>query len=86
MTHPLASRLAPLMHRNLEELHNIVAEWVVREPSEQERARYRTFGSELRKVQVRISARPSPPSEEDIEVALTALLALSGRRLPRPTA
>ncbi len=81
MTHPLAVELAPIMHRNVEELRAIVAEWVVREASEQERARYRTFGSELRKVKTRIVARPVPPTQEEIEIALTALLALSGRRM-----
>jgi hypothetical protein len=73
------------MNHDLEELYGIVAEWVVHAPNDAERARYRLFASELRKVQRRIFARPSPPSEEDIEVALTALLALSGRRLRWPT-
>ena len=86
MTHPLATRLAPLMNRNVEELYDIVAEWVVTAPNDLERARYRLFASELRKVQTRISARPSPPSEEDIEIALTALLAVSGRRWQWPRA
>jgi hypothetical protein len=81
MTHPLASQLAPIMDRDVHELHGIVAEWIVSESSEHERARYRTFGSELSKVQARISARPAPPTEEEIEIALTALLALSGRRV-----
>lgn len=81
MTHPLASRLAPLMHHELDELHAIVAEWVVGESNDLERARYRVFGSELSAVKRRISARSSPPSREEIEIALTAVLALSGRRV-----
>ncbi|MCC6666413.1 MAG: hypothetical protein IT375_21855 [Polyangiaceae bacterium] len=80
MTHPLAHRLATLMDRDLEELHAIVAQWVVETNDELERARYRVFGSELGAVQRRISARSSPPSREEIEIALTAVLALSGRR------
>jgi hypothetical protein len=80
MTHPLAHRLATLMDRDIEELHAIVAQWVVEANDELERARYRVFGSELGAVQRRISARSSPPSREEIEIALTAVLALSGRR------
>jgi hypothetical protein len=86
MTHPLASQLAPIMNRDVEELRSIVAEWVVSEANEHERARYRMFGAELSKVQARISKRPAPPTEEEIEIALTALLALSGRRFARPRA
>jgi hypothetical protein len=81
MTHPLASRLAPLMNRDLDELHSIVAEWVLGEADDHERARYRVFGSELSAVKRRISARTSPPTHEEIEIALTAVLALSGRRV-----
>jgi hypothetical protein len=83
-THPLASHLAPLMNRDVQELHSIVAQWVMQAPNDFERARYRVFGAELRKVQVRISKRPAPPTEEEIEIALTALLALAGRRV-RPS-
>lgn len=83
MTHPLATQLAPIMDRDVHELRGIVAEWVVSESSAHERARYRTFGAELGKVQMRISKRPAPPTEEEIEIALTALLALSGRRVSR---
>ena len=63
----------------MEELHHIVAQWVIREKSERERARYRRFGSELRAVKARIKARTLPPSAEEVEIALTALLAISGR-------
>ncbi|MBK7583552.1 MAG: hypothetical protein IPI67_25590 [Myxococcales bacterium] len=69
------------MNHELVELHCIVAEWVLDESDEHERARYRVFGSELSAVQRRISARPSPPTHEEIEIALTAVLALSGRRV-----
>ncbi|MFO0564829.1 MAG: hypothetical protein U0263_04155 [Polyangiaceae bacterium] len=81
MTHPLAQSLAPLMDRDLEELHCIVAEWVVKATDDRERARYRVFGSELAAVKRRISKRQSPPTREEIEIALTAVLALSGRRV-----
>lgn len=80
MPHPLATQLAPLMDLNVEELHQIVARWIVNEPSELERARLRAFGSELRKMKARIERRPTPPSEEELEIALTALLALAGRK------
>ena len=80
MAHPLATQLAPLMSHDLHELRSIVAHWVVNEPSETERFRYRRFGAELRAVKDRIAARPAPPSEEELEIALTALLVLSGRR------
>ena len=81
MSHPLASHLAPLMDKEVDELHSIVAEWVIMAPNEFERARYRAFGAELRKVKDRIGARPEPPTHEEIEIALTALLALTGRRV-----
>lgn len=86
MIHPLASRLAPLMHRDVQELHAIVAEWVLDSADELDRARLRAFGSELGKVQARIGARTSPPTQEEIEIALTAVLALSGRRVGWPRA
>src|SRR5690606_32646312 len=80
MAHPLATQLAPLIDRDVEELRQIVARWIVNEPCETERARYRAFGVELRALKSRILRRPIPPSEEEIEIALTALLALAGRR------
>ncbi|HEX9618846.1 MAG TPA: hypothetical protein VF989_01860 [Polyangiaceae bacterium] len=80
MAHPLACHLAPLIDRDVDELRQIVAHWVISESCEQERARYRRFGAELRAVKRRIEARPTPPTEEEIEIALTALLALSGPR------
>ena len=82
MPHPLATHLAPLMDQDVDDLRAIVAHWVVNESNEIERYRYRRFGAELRAVKDRIAARPQPPSEEELEIALTALLALSGRRAP----
>lgn len=86
MTHPLVSRLVPLMDHRVEELHAIVAEWVVGADTELERARFRAFGSELGKVQARIGARPVPPTSEELEIALTALLAVAGWRVGWPRA
>jgi hypothetical protein len=80
MPHPLATQLAPLMDRDVQELREIVARWIVNEPSELERARLRAFGAELRAMKTRIQRRPTPPSEEELEIALTALLALAGRK------
>ena len=68
-----------MMNREVEDLHRVVAEWVIRERSERERARYRLFGAELRAVKARIQARPAPPTQEEVEIALTALLAIAGR-------
>ena len=67
------------MDHELNELRTIVARWVVSESDELERNRYRRFGAELRALKTRISARSTPPTEEEIEIALTALLALAGR-------
>jgi hypothetical protein len=80
MAHPLASHLAPLIDEDLAELRSIVARWIMAEQSEGERARYRRFGAELRAVKGRIARRTVPPSEEEVEIALTAVLALAGRR------
>jgi hypothetical protein len=80
MTHPLANELAPLMDREVGELHEIVARWVLAEQDGLQRARYRAFGSELRAVKARIQARTEPPTQEEVEIALTALLVLAGRR------
>jgi hypothetical protein len=80
MTHPLASELAPMIDRDLVMLHEVVARWVVAERDADERARYRAFGSELSAVKRRIEARSVPPTQEEIEIALTALLVLAGRR------
>jgi hypothetical protein len=80
MPHPLATHLAPIIDQDVDQLRSIVAQWVINEASELERARYRRFGAELRALKRRLEARPVFPSEEEIEIALTALLALSGRR------
>lgn len=79
MSHPLAAHLAPIIDEDLERLRTIVAEWVVNAPTLEERARYRHFGVELSALKRRIAARSKPPSEEEVEIALTALLALAGR-------
>jgi len=68
------------MDREVEELHAIVARWVIETPDAQERARYRVFGSSLRELKCRIVARHTPPTQEEIEIALTVLLLLAGRR------
>lgn len=81
MPHPLAQRLAPLMDQDLDSLRAIVAQWVIEAPSELERARYRLFGAELGAVQRRIQARATPPTQEEIEIALLAVLAITGRQV-----
>jgi hypothetical protein len=79
MPHPLATHLAPIIDNDVQDLRSIVARWIVNEPSELERARYRIFGAQLRAVKQRIDARPTHPSEEEVEIALTAALALALR-------
>lgn len=81
MAHPLARHLAPLMDQNLDDLRAIVARWVVEAPTDLDRARYRLFGAELGAVQRRIQARATPPTQEEIEIALLAVLAISGRQV-----
>jgi hypothetical protein len=81
MTHPLVSVLSGQMDKDVGSLHAIVAEWVLRARSEEERATLRFFGAELGAVQRRIHRRSEPPSEEEIQVALTAVLALMTRRV-----
>jgi hypothetical protein len=80
MAHPLATELAPLINLEVTALHEVVARWIVAEHDLDERARYRAFGSELSGLKRRIEARTTPPSREEIEIALTALLVLAGRR------
>lgn len=80
MPHPLASHLAPLIDRDVDELRAIVARWVVNEPSEAERARYRRFGAELGALKARFSSQKVAPSDEEVEMALSALLAILGNR------
>lgn len=80
MTHPLVSRLAPMMNGDIELVHRIVAQCVLESPTEEERAILRYFGAELCAVQRRIRRRSEPPTEEEIEIALTAVLALVHRR------
>jgi len=78
--HPLVSRLAPLMNEELSVLHREVARWVLESHTEAERNALRFFGAELGAVQRRIRRRVEPPTEEEIEIALTAVLALVHRR------
>jgi hypothetical protein len=68
------------MNGELDHLHRIVAEWVMESPSEEERATLRYFGAELGAVQRRMRRRMELPTEEEIEIALTAVLALVHRR------
>lgn len=87
MPHPLATELAPLIGLDVASLHEVVARWVIAERDTEERARYRAFGAELSGLKRRIEARPTPPTHEEIEIALTALLVLAGRRAgvaPKP--
>ena len=79
VAHPLATELAPQIHRDVADLHQIVARWVIEAKTQQERAKYRVFGSGLRELQHRIAVRSTPPTEEEIEIALTVLLVLAGR-------
>ena len=81
MTHPLVSALAPMMDGELDHLHRIVAEWVMQSQTERERIALRYFGAELGAVQRRIRLRQEPPSSEEIEIALTAVLALVDRKV-----
>lgn len=75
----LVRLLSTQMDRDIDSLWAIVAGYVLRTSCEQERAVLRHFGAELAAVQRRIQKRPVPPSEEEIEIALTAVLALSRR-------
>ncbi len=81
MTHPLVSRIAKMMDGDLAQAHRLVAEWVLSSPTDSERALFRYFGAELGAVQRRIRSRAAPPSSEEIEIALTAVLALVNRRV-----
>lgn len=75
----LVRLLSSQMDRDIDALWAIVAGYVLSTACEQERAVLRHFGTELAAVQRRIQRRPVPPSEEEIEIALTAVLALSRR-------
>ncbi len=81
MPHPIVSLLSPQMNRDVETLHAIVAEWILRAQTPEERALLRGFGAELGAVQRRIRCRQEPPTEEEIEIALTCVLALVGRKV-----
>lgn len=81
MTHPLVHRLAPIMDGDIDTLRAIVAEWVQATQCARERAALRYFGAELGAVQRRIRCRSCPPTAEEIEIALTAVLALMHRRI-----
>jgi hypothetical protein len=65
-----------MMNGELSVLHREVARWVLESPNEVERNALRFFGAELGAVQRRIQRRTEPPTEEEIEIALTAVLAL----------
>jgi hypothetical protein len=79
MTHPLVRLLSEKMDTDLVALQLLVASWIVDEQSAAERAALRCFGGELGAVQRRIRGRKAPPTQEEIEIALTAVLALSRR-------
>lgn len=70
-----------MMDGELDHLHRIVAEWVMQSQTERERIALRYFGAELGAVQRRIRLRQEPPSSEEIEIALTAVLALVDRKV-----
>ena len=79
MTHPLVYKVAPGMMGDLTKARAEVAQWLVRCESESERLLYRSFGAELGAVQRRMKLRPQPPSLEEVEIALTCVLALLKR-------
>ncbi len=70
-----------MMDGELDHLHRIVAQWVMESRTERERAALRYFGAELGAVQRRIRLRQNPPTAEEIEIALTAVLALVDRKV-----
>ena len=59
-----------------------VAEWILDCPDERDRLLYRSFGTELGAVQRRMKLRSKPPSLEEVEIALTCVLALLRRAEP----
>jgi len=81
MSQDLVRILSVNMGGDLGELHAIVASYVIGTQSEQERAVLRHFGSELGAVKRRIQRRAQEPTQEEIEIALTAVYALSRRAL-----
>lgn len=81
MTHPLVSSIVDLMHGDLENVHRVVAQWVLSSPCDAEKAKLRYFGAELGAVQRRMKCRQAPPTREEVEIALTAVLALVSRRV-----
>lgn len=83
MSDPLARQLAQLLARSdLDELREVVREWLATAPTESARKHYDRLGNHLLELKAALAQAPAQPSEEELELALTMMLKLAAERGP----
>src|SRR5262249_47866455 len=77
---PLARQMAKLLAgSDLAELEEVVKRWLAEAPTERIRRQYEAFGQKLLELKHALASAPAPPSEEELELALSMMLKLAAQ-------
>lgn len=80
MTEAMARQLAQLLAgSDLDELREIVARWRGSAASARERKQYDELGARLIELKAELARAPVPPTQEELEAALTMMLRLAAQ-------
>lgn len=81
MADAMATQIAGLLaDSDLEELQEVVRRWVLEAPDAQSRHHYEQFGARLLQLKTQLSTLPTPPSRDDLEMAVDMMLKLAAQR------
>jgi hypothetical protein len=85
---PMAAQMAQLLAgSDLDELREIVKQWLAEAPTERIRKHYAEFGARLLELKEALKDAPVQPTREELETALTMMLRLAaehGGPAPKP--
>lgn len=82
---PMARQMARLLvGSDLDELREILERFRREAPSEALRRQYDAFGHKLLELKAALAEQPTPPTLEELEVALTLMLRLAASHGPSP--
>ncbi len=83
--HPLAVQLAKLLVRSdVDELREVVRRWTKEAPMGTSRKQYEIFGAKVIELKQAFAEAPVPPTEQELELALTMMLNLAASSAQQP--